>query len=441
MQKYIKFLIALAGITVHISVCAQELLTPDVAMEEVLERNLGIKIARNTETIADNNASILNSGYLPTVTGLAGGTIERQNTEGTLADGNTRAADGAETRRYNASINVNYTLFDGLGRMYEYRALKERAGLSELETRETIETTILQLFSVYYEVARLEENVANLKNALSISKDRLTRAEYLREYGQNTGLDLLNARVDVNTDSINLLNINQQLNNTRRDLNLVLNRELSQEFSVDTTVTFLPDLKMQELYGNAKENNINMLQLKKNLAINMLAIRSGYSNFLPTVGLTGSYGWNESTNNSPLAFLIQNTSTGFTGGINLTWNLFDGGSSVNTIRNAKIAYENMELQEEQTELQVERDIKNAWETYQNALYVFKAQEENVAVNKDNFNRTEERYKLGQATSLEFRQAQINYLNSLIARNQAKYTAKLSELQLLQVSGQLLNINF
>ncbi|XLS28630.1 TolC family protein [Flavobacteriaceae bacterium M23B6Z8] len=441
MQKYIKFLVVFAGFIAHVSVNAQELLTPEVAIEEVLERNLGIKIARNTETIASNNASILNSGYLPTVTGLAGGSIERQNTEGTLADGNTRAADGAETRRYNASINVNYTLFDGLGRMYEYRALKERAGLSELETRETIETTILQLFSVYYEVARLEENVTNLQKALSISKDRLKRAEYLREYGQNTGLDLLNARVDVNTDSINLLNSNQELKNTRRDLNLILNRELAMEFSVDTTVTFVPDLKMQELYNNAKENNINMLQLKKNLEINMLAIRSGYSNFLPTVGLTGSYGWNESNNNSPLAFLIQNTSTGFTGGINLTWNLFDGGSTVNTIRNAKLAYENMELQEAQTELQVERDIRNAWETYQNALFVFRAQEENVAVNKDNFNRTEERYKLGQATSLEFRQAQINFLNSLISRNQAKYTAKLSELQLLQVSGQLLNTNF
>ncbi|WP_340199963.1 TolC family protein [Ascidiimonas sp. W6] len=441
MQKYINSIFIVLGLIAYAPIQAQEILTPEAAVEEVLESNLGIKIARNTEAIANNNASILNSGYLPTVTGLAAGSIDRQTTEGTLADGNTRSADGAETRRYNASINVNYTLFDGLGRMYEYRALKERAGLSELETRETIETTILQLFSVYYEVARLEENVTNLRKVLTISKDRLERATYLQEYGQNTGLDLLNARVDVNTDSINLLNANQQLKNTKRDLNLVINRELSKEFKVDTTVAFVPDLKMQNLYKNAKENNINMLQLKKNLAINMLAVRSGYSNFLPTVGLTGSYGWNESNNNSPLAFLIQNTSNGFTGGINLTWNLFDGGSSVNTVRNAKIAYENMELQEQQTELQIERDIKNAWETYQNALFVFEAQEENVAVNKDNFDRTEERYKLGQATSIEFRQAQINYLNSLISKNQAKYTAKLSELQLLQVSGQLLNTDF
>jgi outer membrane protein len=441
MQKYTKTLVIVLGIMFSLPGKAQEMLTPDIAVKEVLESNLGIRIARNTEAIADNNASILNSGYLPTVSGIAAGSIDRQNTEGTLADGNSRSAVGAETRRYNASVNVNYTLFDGLGRMYEYKSLKERAGLSELETRETIETTILQLFSVYYEVARLEENVSNLTKVLTISKDRLTRAEYLMEYGQNTGLDLLNARVDVNTDSINLLNSQQQLKNTRRDLNLILNKDLSREFTVDTTVAFVSGIKMQSLFENAKTNNVNMLQLKKNLAINMLAVKSGYSNFLPTIGLTGSYGWNEINNNSPLAFLVQNTASGFSGGINLTWNLFDGGRNINTIRNAKIAYENIQLQQQQTELEIERDIKNAWETYQNAMFVFEAQQQNVAVNRDNFYRTEERYKLGQATSLEFRQAQVNYLNSLIAKNQAKYTAKLAELQLLQVSGQLLNTAF
>jgi len=420
---------------------AQEMLTRQTAIDEVLESNLGIKIARNNVAIAENNAGILNSGYLPTVTGNAGGSIDRQNTEGVLANGDSRAAEGVETRRYNASVDVEYTLFDGLGRLYDYRTLKEQEDLSELEARETIETTVLQLFTVYYEVARLEENVTNLKQTLAISKDRYLRAQYQAEYGQNTGLDLLNAQVDVNTDSINLLNTTQQLNNTKRDLNLILNKNLDRNFVVDTTVQFVPNLLMEDLYATAKENNVNMQQLEKSLEINMLAVRSGYSNFLPTVGLTGSYGWNEVNNNNPLAFVIQNTVSGLSGGINLTWNLFDGGSSITNVKNARIAYENMELQKKQTEMEVERDIKNAWETYRNALFVYRAQRENVAVNRDNFNRTEERYKIGQANSLEFRQAQLNLLNAIIAKNQAKYTAKVAELQMLQVSGQLLNVDF
>ena len=141
------------------------ILSKEEAIDLVLENNLGIRVSRNLREIDANNANVLNSGYLPTLTGLAGGSIDRQNSEGQLANGDVRSAEGAETRRYNASINMNYTLFDGLGRYYDYKRFKERSDQSELEVRQTIETTILQLFSVYYEVARLEEQIGQTEMA------------------------------------------------------------------------------------------------------------------------------------------------------------------------------------------------------------------------------------------------------------------------------------
>ncbi|WP_136465853.1 TolC family protein [Flagellimonas onchidii] len=421
---------------------AQDKLLPkEEAIALALEQNLGIRVAKNTLKINENNASILNSGYLPTVTANAGGSIDRQNTEGQFASGDSRTAEGVETRRYNASVNVNYTLFDGLNRHYSYKSFQERSKQSELEVRQTIENTILQLFSVYYEAARLTENTKNLEQALEISKDRLKRARFQFEYGQNTGLDVLNAEVDINTDSINLLNSQQQLRNTMRDLNLVLNQDLTAQFVTDTTVNFVPGLQMENMHNDAKQNNIRLQLVEKDMNILRYDVKAAKSVFLPTIGLTGTYGWNESNNNSPLAFLIQNTSTGLTGAVNLSWNIFDGGRGITGIKNVKIGYENQELLKKQTELEVERDIRNAWDSYTNALYVFEVQEKNLQTNQDNFNRTNEKYKLGQVTSIEFRQAQLNLLNAELAKSQAKYSAKLAELQMLQVSGQLLNVEF
>ena len=60
---------------------------------------------------------------------------------------------------------------------------------------------------------------------------------------------------------------------------------------------------------------------------------------------------------------------------------------------------------------------------------------------NNYERSQERYKLGQITSVELRQAQINLLNAQTNKNLAKYEAKLSELELLQLTGQLLNVEF
>ena len=209
------------------SITAQKLVSVSEAIELALENNYGIKIISNNKEIAKNNASILNSGYLPTVSSSSGATFNRDNLEAEFANGESTALNGAKSSRYNASINLNYTLFDGLGRYYDYKRLKETYKLSELQARETIENTIAQLYVVYYNVAQVTENVAVLKKTLTISKDRITRADYQFEYGQGTMLNVLNAQVDINNDSINLINAKQLLVNTKRDLNVVLGNVIS----------------------------------------------------------------------------------------------------------------------------------------------------------------------------------------------------------------------
>ena len=433
--------IFLVIILISQSFFAQELITPNKAVSLALENNYGIKLANSDVEVAKNNASILNSGYLPTLTGNAGASIDKQNSEGKLASGETRIANGAETRRYDASINLNYMLFDGLGRSYNYKQLKETEQLTALQARETIENTILQLFTVYYSVAELTENANAITQNLEISKDRLVRAKYQFDYGQSTKLAVLNAEVDINNDSISLMNSKQQLKNFKRDLNLVLGNTLPDSFNIDTNITFNQLLNKDELLQKAKLYNATSQQIDKSIAINSLIIKSEKSAYLPTIGLTGSYGWNESTNNSPLAFTLQNTSSGFSGALNLRWDLFDGGNTITRVKNAKINLEAQNIQKEEFLVTLSRDFNNAWDDYQNKLNIFRLQEDNIKTSKNNFDRTEEKFKLGQLNSIEFRQAQINLLNAELVRNQAKYSAKLAELQLLKISGEILNIVF
>ena len=419
----------------------QQILPKSEAIALALENNYGIKTANNNVIIAENNSDVLNSGYLPSLSGNAGATLDVQNTEGQLVNGETRTADGVETKRYNASVNLNYTLFDGLGRYYNYKRLKEAYQLSELQARETIENTITQLLSVYFEVAQNTENLQTLTKVLDISKERLIRANYQFEFGQNNKLGVLNAEVDINNDSINIITAKQRLISSKRDLNLVMGNALKTEFSIDTTVVFLLQLNKEILLSKLKTNNVNLLQIDKNINISTYDIKANKSTYLPTLGLSGSYGWNESSNNNPLAFTIQNTNTGFSTGLNLTWNLFDGGSSMTRIKNAKINLENQELQKNEISLTIERDFNNAWDDYQNKLEIYRIQESNIITSKNNFDRTNEQFKIGRATSIEFRQAQINLLNAQLSENRAKYQAKTAEILVLQISGELLNMEF
>lgn len=432
------------------SISAQEvLLTKEEAINQALDSNFGILVARNDMEIADNNQSILNSGFLPVLSGTAGANYNRDDSTiefpGQVDEnGNPRAdveIDKAEAQRYNAGVNLDYTLFDGMGRWYNYKILKEQYNLSELQARQTIELTVVELMSIYYEVARLTENRNVQQQALEISKDRIKRLEYSFEYGQATKLDILNAEVDLTNDSINLLNTKLLLKNTKRDLNVVLNRDLVHSFEVDTTVRFLPELEIDAMLVAASENNVTVLQTERDLAINEYDIKVSKSGYLPRIGLLGSYGWNLNQSAASAFFPgVNNETFNFGLGASLTWNLFDGGATITRVKNAKIAYKNQQLIKNQVLLEVDRDILNAQETYENRLEIYSIQEQAVITNQSNFERSREQFQLGRITSIQFRQAQIDLLNAQTVKNLAKYDAKLAEVQLLQLTGQILNVD-
>lgn len=451
----------LCSILTCTSLFSQQVLTKREAIKRTIENNLGILIAENNVEIAENNKSVLNSGFLPTLIGTAGANYQRDDStfefpgqfvrddEGNIQiddQGNPiprpdAELDKAEAQRYNARLTADYILFDGFGRWYDLKRLKEEYNLSSLQARETLETTILQLFTVYFEAARVSENISVLEQTYQNTKNRLQRANYSFEFGQVNKLEVLNAEVDLVNDSINMMNERQLLDNTLRDLNIVLNADLKKKFVVDTTITFINELQLEDFASQGENNNVRMLQAKSSMTINDYSLKSAKSVFLPTVGLTGFYGWNLN-NNAPGPFfpgVNVNNRRNFGLGATLTWSLFDGGSGITQVKNARILLESQDAQQEQIAQEVKRDIANARGDFQNRFKVYQLQQQNVITATDNYNRSNERYKLGQITSVELRQAQINLLNAKTSKNLAKYNAKLAELQLLQLTGQLLNV--
>jgi outer membrane protein TolC len=434
---------------IFIPLFGQQPLSKEEALEIALEKNFGIQVSRNNLEISENNSSIFNSGFLPTVS-LNGGTnytsssAEIEFPGQVSEDGSQRPnlnLDNQESQRYNGGVNLNYTLFDGLGRKFTYKKLREQYALSELQLRETIEFTIIQLYSVYFNVAQLTESKSIFKQALEVSKERQLRAESAFKFGQSNKLSVLNAQVDVTNDSISLLEVSQQLDNAKRDLNLLLSQSMDTQYAVSTQVEFVSEIELEELLSKATENNVSLLKQKQNTQINSYDIKVSQSGYLPTVGLVGSYGWN--LNKSPASAFFpgsNNNSFSMSFGANLSWNLFDGGRSMTRVQNAKIALENQKILTEETKLTFDRDLSNALQSFKNAKQIFSIQEKQVETGSYNFDRSQAQYNLGSITAIEFRQAQINLRNAQNQRTLAKYQAKLAELQVLQLSGQLLNIS-
>ena len=237
---------------------AQENLSVSDAVKLTLENNLDIKITENQNEIFKNNASFLNSGYLPKLSTSAGFNKSKQNVEIETPSNLSGKLDNMNSENSFSNISLEYVLFDNNGRKFNYKKSKELSSRSELEVREVIENTLIQLYSIFYEVCRLNEEKEIVKSSLEISKSRLERNKTKFEFGQSTKLELLNAEVDVNTDSIRYLNAIKNLSNAKRDLNLVMNVDLNSDYILDQSVVYNSEEKILSFYNNAAENNTKL---------------------------------------------------------------------------------------------------------------------------------------------------------------------------------------
>ncbi len=420
-----------------IQVRAQDLLSLDQAISAAMAHNFDIQLANNNKLIAENNQDIKNSGYLPTITGSANANYANNSAFVVNQENEEFDISGIQTSSYGASIALNYSIYSGGTRKHQYDKLKVAYELSDVQRRIQIDNTLLNIYTSYYAIAKSSVQIAILKQAFDISQQRLIRTQYQFDFGQKTNLDVLNAKVDVNNDSLNLVNAQIQLDNAKRQLNFLMGQDVSQNFEVDETIEINEQLNFNTIQENMKAHNNQTKQIDLNTTISEYDLKINQSSWVPTVSTSVSYGFNNSQNGPASLFATQNI-TGLNAAINLNWNIFDGGKTSTNVQNAKINLENQTLYKQQLAMNLNTELTNTWADYTNQLIILNTEKVNVEVSEQNFLKTQERYNLGQVSSIDFRQAQLNWISSEVNLTNAKFAVKTAEMQLRKLEGKLVN---
>ncbi len=434
-----KYLIALLSLTILVQKTSftQESMTVEDAIALAMKHNYDIRLATNATLQAKNNKSIYNSGFLPSATAAADGRYSSSNATITDQLGNEREIPGVETKGYGGSVGLNYLLFNGGARKYQYDKLKNLYSLSSLQKKTQIENTLIEVYTTFYNVARNQEQLKTVKEAFQISKERLERVTAQQQFGQKTTLDILNARVDANKDSINLINVSVLVENNVRNLNFLLGREIHTSFLAEADVNLTEELSYLELLSQLRENNNELQQWEINQSISRQELKINQAGWLPSVSTNVSYGFNYS-DNGPAGFLAEQQTTGINAGINLNWNVFDGGTTRVRVQNAKISMKTQELNQQKVLLNLENQLAKFWAEYNTQKAIISNELINIEVSNENFLKSKELFNLGRVSSLDFRQAQLNLINTKLNLLNAQYNAKIAELQLKRFAGLLIN---
>lgn len=413
---------------------AQELLTVEDAVKIALENNYEIKIASNDLKIDQQNVSLANAGIMPSLNAVVTENSSILDTKQTQQDGSIRELDGAKNMNLSYGVALSWTIFDGFRMFARYDQLKELEKLGNAEMKLAIFTKISDVITTYYDLVQQKQQLQALDTAIVISDLRVTTADNRYKIGKAAKLEVLNAQVDINTDTTNLLRQKELYANTKILLNELLAREVNTPFDVVGEFKIDESLLLPELITLAEKQNPQLQAQIINKRITELQLKQVKSTRLPIVSISSGYNFTRSE--SSLGFARQSNGQGLTYGINASMPIFNGGLQNRNEKIAKIQVENSKiLVDQQTQL-LYSQLSSSYQTYLTNLQLTKLEAKNEEIARENLDITLAKYKIGTIAPLQFREAQLNYVNAKVSNSNAQYEAKVSEINLKELAGNL-----
>jgi outer membrane protein TolC len=421
------------------TVQAQETYDLKRVLETGLEHNYDVRIVRNEQQINDNNTTLGNAGFLPSLDVNAGynGSISDINQQMTgKTENNYR---GILNQGANIGLNLNWTIFDGFKMQITYKRLKEFQQMGEINTRLAIENLISSLASEYYNYVRQQLRLKNLQSAVVLSKERLRIVEARYNIGSMSRLDLQQARVDFNADSSKLIKQYETVNTSAISLNqLMALDDVTRKISIcDKIIETDTELNKHLLWEKTLENNIYLLLSKKNKTLSEWDLKIIQSGNYPYLRLNAGYGYTLNLYDTDNSSVKRQGNIGFSYGFTLGFNLFDGMNRKREQKNTQISIQNKELEYKRLELSLKTSMETIWVAYRNNIELIDLEKENLEAATENYEIAMERYRLGDLSGIELREAQNSLLEAEERLLEAQFSTKLCEISLVQLSGQIM----
>ncbi len=412
----------------------QNVLTVQHAVEIALENNYDIRLSKNDLLIAKENVSYGHAGMLPNVTGNFTQNNNLQNSTQTQSTGVVRSLDNARNNSMTYGVSVGWTIFDGLGMFSRYETLKELEKQGDIQFKKAVLTQVSDVISTYYTIVEQNNIWKALDSTITISKERLQTAENRYSIGKASKLEVLNVQVNLNADETAWIKQQEVVKNLKIALNSLLARDLDIEFNVVEDVVMDENLVFAELLDKSKRHNPDLLAIGISKRLADLELKVIKANRYPSIHLHGGYNFSETE--SSLGFVAQSNSRGLNYGITASINIFDGFNQRRNERIAKIKIDNADLLALQQQHVVETSLMQAFQSYQTNIALYRLEERNVQIAKQNLTITMEKFRIGTINSVEFRDAQENYLDAVTRYNSSKLQAKLSETYLKEIVGSI-----
>lgn len=422
---------------------AQEDLNLSDAIQLGLANNFDIQIEELNVEIAENNNNWGEAGRWPTITLSVG-----QNNNFRDVDNPASFLQGLTiSNDIGPAVNVNWVLFDGFRVRISRERLQKLQELSMGNAQLIVENSVQAIITQYY-LAQLEkERLDVLQDVFELSKDRYEYIKLKSDLGSAVTFDVLQEQTAFLTDSSNF--VTQEVNylNARRTLNLLMGQPINTGYTLTESLEIDPNTYgLEDLYDKMISSNTNLQNQYLNLELARADTRLAKTELYPRLSFSASGAYTlsrQDLSNAELIRPIDNPITrpkvaNYAAGFTLSYLLFDGGRVKRSIENAYTTERIRQLQIDQLKLSLRNDLVATHDLYNARKRLLSISEENVRIASLNLELADERFQTGTINSFDFRQIQVNYLNTALNNLQARFDLLDSETELLRLTGGILN---
>ena len=424
----IKIGLVISVLLFSIKVNAQDFsLTLSDALQKALESNYGIVISKQDIKIAELNNTWGNAGRYPNIGFDAASTNSNE------------LIDNTTTNRISGGIGLNWTLFNGFRTNITKGKLEKLEKIAKGSSAVVVENTIQDVVMSYYNILLQKERLRVLENVMQLSKDRYDYEEKKREIGSSVTYDVLLAKNVYLEDKASYLNQEVVVKNAIRNLNFLLGEQptttwkFTEEFNSDTANYILGDLLDKMLANNQTLQNqyMNLLLQQDEIKYQKGAL---YPSVSLSAGVDNSYSW---VNTETQGETYNEDLTPY-GNVTLSYDIFNGGNRKRDIDIARINEEITQVETEEIKHSLTNELYNEFETYNLRKVLLNVANESLQAAEMNLKIADEKYKTGAINSFNYRDIQLNYLNSAINQLQSIYNLIYSNTNLTRLTGGFLN---
>ncbi len=416
---------------------AQTRLTLHDAIERTLKNNFDIRIAEITREQAATNNTPGNAGFLPNVNAGVSATESRTNVRSDLANGAQQNNPKAINTNINPTVTANWTLFDG-GRMFVVKKqLSAIEALSAIQLKLQAQSSVSRTIQMYAQLVLLQRQMIAIDTALHLARARMELSEIKYKSGAGAKIDFLQAKVDYNARRADSLSFISGYAQSCDSMSVLMGEQDGAWYRVDDALPL--NMNLQETSSEILPDvNLSLAAYKQNKNIADLNADIAKTYALPTLSVSGTYLYNRSTN--AIGFALFSRSYGGNGTVNLSMPIFQGGNIRRQTKVASLQAMREELLYERQNTIIKRQHRTARRNYDIAVQSWKLATEDMKFARENLDVQFARFKVGVGTTLESREAENAYVQTLIRLYSSEYNVKLYETQVLELENKLLSDN-